>query len=101
MWLPCSTRELKDHLVPTPCCGQPRDQALGQVAQGAIQPGLDPPQGWGMHSVSGQPVEAPHRLQSEKLPLDVFIFLTCVCEAVSLHSSAYNRRLVEKRASGT
>ena len=42
-------RELKDHPVPAPCHGQgcqPPNQALGQVVQGPIQPGLEYLQGW-------------------------------------------------------
>ena len=45
-----------DHPVPTPCyvqgC-QPADQA----AQSHIQPGLEYLQGWGTHSLLGQPVQ--------------------------------------------
>jgi len=44
------------HLVPTPCyvqgC-QPADQA----AQSHVQPGLECLQGWGIHSLLGQPVQ--------------------------------------------
>ena len=95
MWLPFGTRGLKDHLVPTACCGQQRAQALGQVAQGATQAELEHPSGRGVHSVCGQPVPAPQPLVSGKGPLDVLIFLMCACE-VSLHWSAYKSHLVEQ-----
>lgn len=36
------------------------NQALDQVAQGSLQPGLEQLQGWGTHSISGQPVPGPH-----------------------------------------
>ena len=49
-------RDLKDHLVPTPCHGQ-RHLPLDQGAQSPIQPGLEHCQGWGTHSCSGQPVQ--------------------------------------------
>jgi len=49
-------RDLKDHRVPTPCCGQScQSQAPGHVAQDPIQPGLEYCQGWGISSFSGQP----------------------------------------------
>jgi len=44
------------HPVPTPCYVQglqPPDQA----AQSHIQPGLECLQGWGIHSLLGQPVQ--------------------------------------------
>ena len=47
-------RDLKDHLVPTPCHGQghlPPDQ----VAQSPSKPGLEHFQGGDIHSFSGQP----------------------------------------------
>ena len=49
-------KDHNDHPVPTPCyvqgC-QPADQA----AQSHIQPGLKCLQGWGIHSLLGQPVQ--------------------------------------------
>jgi len=45
-----------DHPVPTPCYVQglhPPDQA----AQSHVQPGLECLQGWGIHSLLGQPVQ--------------------------------------------
>jgi len=45
-----------DHPVPTPCYVQGR-QPPGQAAQSHIQPGLECLQGWGIHSLLGQPVQ--------------------------------------------
>jgi len=44
------------HPVPTPCYVQGR-QPADQAAQSHIQPGLDSLQGWGIHSLHGQPVQ--------------------------------------------
>jgi len=44
------------HPVPTPCYVQGR-QPAAQGAQIHIQPGLDCLQGWGIHSLLGQPVQ--------------------------------------------
>jgi len=43
------------HPVPTPCYVQGR-QPADQAAQSHIQPGLECLQGWGIHSLLGQPV---------------------------------------------
>jgi len=43
------------HPVPTPCDVQGR-QPAAQAAQSHIQPGLECLQGWGIHSLLGQPV---------------------------------------------
>jgi len=43
------------HSVPTPCYVQGR-QPAAQAAQSHIQPGLECLQGWGIHSLLGQPV---------------------------------------------
>ena len=45
-----------DHAVPTPCYVQGR-QPAAQAAQSHIQPGLECLQGWGIHSLLGQPVQ--------------------------------------------
>ena len=45
-----------DHPVPTPCYVQGR-QPADQAAQSHIQPGLECLQGWGIHSLLGQPVQ--------------------------------------------
>jgi len=50
-------RDLEDDLVPALCPGQtcqPLHEALGQAAQGPMQPGLEHLQGWGSHSFPGQ-----------------------------------------------
>ena len=48
------------HSVPTPCYVQGR-QPAAQAAQSRIQPGLECLQGWGIHSLLGQPVPMlPH-----------------------------------------
>ena len=39
---------------------------LDQVAQSPIQPGVEQFNGWGIHSLSGQPVPVPHHPQSEE-----------------------------------
>jgi len=44
------------HPVPTPCRVQGRHPAA-QAAQRPIQPGLECLQGWGIHSLLGQPVQ--------------------------------------------
>ena len=46
---------------------QPPHLILDQAAQGCIQPGLEHLQGRGIHSLSGQPVPAPHHSHSEEL----------------------------------
>jgi len=59
-------KDHNDHAVPNPCYmkgHQPADQA----AQSHIQPGLECLQGWGIHSLLGQPVQCITSL-SEKLP---------------------------------
>jgi len=58
-------RDLKDHLVPTPCRGQGH-VPLDQVAQSSIQPGLEHFQGGGIHNFSGQPVPVPHHPHSKE-----------------------------------
>ena len=45
------------HPVPTPCYVQGR-QPAAQAAQSHIQPGLECLQGWGTHSLLGQPVNS-------------------------------------------
>ena len=44
------------HPVPTPCYVQGR-HSPDQAAQSHIQPGLECLQGWGIHSLLGQPVQ--------------------------------------------
>ena len=90
---------LKHHPVPTHCyvqgC-QPADQA----AQSRIQPGLECLQGWGIHSLLGQPVQC------------ITVLLILLCSAATLlpavnhvgiclqnpsPSLAFNRLVVRKR----
>jgi len=52
-------KDHNDHPVSTPCCVQGH-QPPDQSAQSHIQPGLECPQGWGIHSVLGQPVSVFH-----------------------------------------
>ena len=47
---------------------QPPDQA----AQSHIQPGLECLQGWGIHSLLGQPVPVCHHPLSERLPPNIY-----------------------------
>jgi len=54
-------RDLKDHLVPTPCHGQGHFP-LDQVAQSLIQPSLEHFQGVDIHSFSGKLVAVPATL---------------------------------------
>ena len=48
-------KDHSDHAVPPPCHVQGR-QPADQAAQSHIQPGLECLQGWGIHSLLGQPV---------------------------------------------
>ena len=58
-----------DHGVPTPCYVQGL-QPADQAAQSHIQPGLECLQGWGIHSLLGQPVPVKKKaLQLNKQPL--------------------------------
>jgi len=51
-----AAKEHSAHPVPTPCTVQGR-QPADQAAQSHIQPGLECLQGWGIHSLFGQPVQ--------------------------------------------
>ena len=69
-------RDLKDHESPTPCHTQghqPPHFTPAQAAQGPIQPGLEPLQGWTGHP---QPlwaaVPAPHHPLCKELKLPLF-----------------------------
>jgi len=59
---------LKGHLVQLPCNEQGHLQ-LHQVAQSPIQPDLECLQGQGIHCLSGQPVPAPHWLETFRCQL--------------------------------
>ena len=54
---------------------QPLDQALDQIAQGLVQPGLEHLQGWGIHSPSGQPIPTSHHPLRSVLRLADVIFV--------------------------
>jgi len=61
--MPWVGRDPKDHqgTISLPQAGSPTSGLiLDQAAQGPIQPGCEHLQGWGIHSLSGQPVPAPH-----------------------------------------
>ena len=49
-------KDHNDHWVPTPCYVQGH-QPPAQAAQSHVQPGLECLQGWGIHSLLGQPVQ--------------------------------------------
>jgi len=49
-------KDHSDHLLSTPCYVQGH-QPADQAAQSHIQPGLECLQGWGIHSLLGQPVQ--------------------------------------------
>jgi len=53
-----------------PCCVQGH-QPPDQAAQSHIQPGLECLQGWGIHSLLGQPVPVRHHPLGEKLPPNI------------------------------
>ena len=57
-----------------PCHRQghkPLELVLDQVAQDPIQPGRKYHQGWSIHSLSEQPVPAPHQSLCEELSPDI------------------------------
>jgi len=64
-------RDLKDHQVPTPHYRRQGCQSphfiLDQAAQGPILPGFEHLQGQSIHSLSGQPVPAPHHSRGKEL----------------------------------
>ena len=67
------------HLLSTPCFVQGR-QPAAQAAQSHIQPGLECLQGWGIHSLLGQPKYARAELNSAPV-LNVGIRTQCVTHA--------------------
>jgi len=56
----------RGHPAQLPCSEQGHLQ-LDQVAQSAIQPGLECFHAWGLHDLSGQPVPVFHHLHCKKL----------------------------------
>ena len=63
-------KDHNDHLVSAPCYVQGH-QPLDQAAQSHIQLGLECFQGWGIHSLLGQPVPVCHHPPCEKLPPNI------------------------------
>ena len=55
-------RDLKDHLLPSPC----HDLSPDQVAQSLIQSGLEHIERWSINIFSGQHVSVPHHLLSKE-----------------------------------
>jgi len=84
-------RHPEDLPVPSPCYGQ-EHFPTAQAAQGPIQPGLEHLQGWGSHSLPGQPVPVshhPHRksfFNLNLLKLNLLPFSLKPLTLVSLHS---------------
>jgi len=60
-------KDHKDHRVSTPCYVQGH-QPPDQAAQSHIQPGPECLQGWGIHSLLGQPVQCVTTLHVKKSP---------------------------------
>ena len=84
------------HLIPTPCYVQGR-QPAAQAAQSHIQPGLECLQGWGIHSLLGQPVQYVTTLWGKNfllisnlnlpcLSLKPFPLVLSLCALVNNHS---------------
>jgi len=71
------------HAVPTPCYVQDRHPAA-QAAQSHIQPGLECLQGWGIHSLLGQPVQCVNTLWGKNFLLISNLNLPCLSSLRSL-----------------
>ena len=65
------------HPVPTPCYVQGH-QPAAQAAQSHIQPGLECLQGWGIHSLLGQPVQCVTTLSVKNFLLISNLNLSCL-----------------------
>ena len=65
------------HPVPTPCYVQGR-QPAAQAAQSHIQPGPECLQGWGIHSLLGQPVQCVTTLWRKNFLLILNLNLPCL-----------------------
>ena len=87
------------HPVPTPCYVQGR-QPAAQAAQSHIQPGLDCLQGWGIHSLLGQPVQCVTTL-SEKLPPRIDAKEQHVSQKVKHKLPDYRKLKIEKQQKHT
>jgi len=59
-------RDLKDHEAPPLLLQAGPPTSISNTAQGLIQPGLEHLQGWGIHSLPGQPVPASHHSHSKR-----------------------------------
>ena len=70
-------KDHNDHLVSTPCYVQGR-QPADQAAQSHIQPGLECLQGWGIHSLLGQPVQYVTTLWGKNFLLITNLNLPCL-----------------------
>ena len=70
-------KEHNAHPVPTPCYVQGR-QPADQAAQSHIQPGLECLQGWGIHSLLGQPVQCVTTLWGKNFLLISDLNLPCL-----------------------
>ena len=66
--LGCKGAQRSPSSNPLLCAGH---QPAAQAAQSHIQPGLGCLQGWGIHSLLGQPVPVPHHPLDEKLPPNI------------------------------
>ena len=65
------------HPVPTPCYVQ-GCQPAAQAAQSHLQPGLECLQGWGIHSLLGQPVQCVTTLWGKNFLLISNLNLPCL-----------------------
>ena len=70
-------KDHNDHLVSTPCYVQGH-QPADQAAQSHIQPGLECLQGWGIHSLLGQPVQCVTTLWVKNFLLISNLNLPCL-----------------------
>ena len=77
-------KEHNAHPVPTPCYVQGH-QPADQAAQSHIQPGHECLQGWGIHSLLGQPVPVHQCLYHAENTLGLFFKISSVCIGKSLH----------------
>jgi len=65
-------RDLRDQIPSSlPQIVLPTTKSVDQIAQGPVHPGLKHHQGWGIHSLSGQPVPAPQHLSCEEFISDI------------------------------
>jgi len=83
-------KDHNDHLLSTPCYVQGR-QPAAQAVQSHIQPGLECLQGWGIHSLLGQPVQCVTTLCVKNFLLisnpNLPPYPTCCCTKAGLTES--------------